>query len=501
MGKVLLEMKGICKSFPGVKALDNVEFRIYEGEVMGFLGENGAGKSTLMKVLSGVYEKEAGQIIFNGEDYNPSNPKDAMDKGVAIIHQEFNLAENMKVYENIYLGREITRSGRLDKKAMYDRSKEILKSLDTNIDPEDMVADLSLAQKQMVEIATALALNAKIIIMDEPTDALTSKEVNKLFKVIRQLREDGKGVVYISHRLDEIGEICDRYIVLRDGKFIGEKLVEESNEDEAIHMMVGRKLDEYIPYVQPDQGDISFEVKNLANKYIKDVSFHVSHGEILGIAGLVGAGRSELAKTLYGHYEKDRGELYLDGELIDIKNEKDAIDKGIVYVSEDRKEEGLVLDMSVSNNMTLSSLAKFTGLLGRIDKAEEGSHVDNYIRSMNIKTPNPSQIVANLSGGNQQKVSIAKGLMTDPKILILDEPTRGVDVAAKNEIYNILNDIKSQGKAILVISSDLLEILGLSDRIIVINEGVLKGELFREEATQEKIMELIVKGGSHGGKN
>lgn len=494
MGKILLEMNNISKTFPGVKALDNVEFRIYEGEAIGFLGENGAGKSTLMKIISGIYSKDEGEITFEGEPYVVSTPKEAMDKGIAIIHQEFNLVNNMNIYENIYLGREIVKSGRLDKKTMYDNSKEILARLDLDLDPLTMVGSLSLAQMQMVEIARALSMNAKIIIMDEPTDALTSREVDKLFSVIKQLKENKKGIVYISHRLEEISRICDKFIVLRDGKYIGERNVQESSEEEIIAMMVGRDLEEYIPYRSTTEGDISLEVKNIENDYISDISFNVKHGEILGIAGLVGAGRTELAKTIYGHYPIKSGSIYLNDKELELKNEKDGIDNGIIYVSEDRKRDGLILGMDVCKNMTLSSLSQVIEN-GKINNKKELEIVNQYIEEMNIKTPSSSQIIENLSGGNQQKVAIAKGLMTNPEVLILDEPTRGVDVGAKSEIYELLNGIKEQGKAIIVISSDMPEILGLSDRILVINEGKVKGELSREEASQEKIMELIVQGG------
>lgn len=500
MGKLLLEMKAISKSFPGVKALDGVDFRIYEGEAMGFLGENGAGKSTLMKILSGVYTKDSGDIYFEGQPYIVETPKEAMDKGVAIIHQEFNLINSMAVYENIYLGRELLNGAILDKDLMISETRKVLDLLDAKIDPKALVGDLPLAHQQMVEIARALSLNAKIIIMDEPTDALTSREVNKLFEVIRILKAQGKGIVYISHRLEEIGEICDKFIVLRDGHYIGERLVSESNEEEIIKMMVGRSLNEYIPYAHPSKGDSILELKNISNDYVKDISFKVYKGEILGIAGLVGAGRTELAKTIYGSLATKSGTMTLNGDQISLRNEKDAIDKGIFYVSEDRKTDGLILNMDVCENMTLSSLDLFKEGL-KINSKKEESSVDEYIQSMNIKTPSSKQVIENLSGGNQQKVAIAKGLMTQPQILILDEPTRGVDVGAKSEIYDLLNSIKEQGKAVIVISSDMPEILGLSDRILVINEGKIKGELAREEASQEKIMELIVQGGSINDEN
>lgn len=491
--KALLEMKGISKSFPGVKALDHVDFRIYEGEVMGFLGENGAGKSTLMKILSGIYQRDEGEIIFQGEPYEVKSPKEAMDLGIAIIHQELNLVGQMAIYENIFLGRELGSGMGLDKETMIAESKRVLDLLNVKIDPRTKVENLSVAKQQMVEIARALSMDAKIIIMDEPTDTLTNQEVEQLFKVIHRLKDQNKGMVFISHRLEEVLEICDRYIVLRDGKFIGERIVADSSEDEMIQMMVGRTIEEFIPYVDTKTKDVSLELKDVSNEFIHQVSFQAHRGEVLGIAGLVGAGRTELAKTIFGIYPIEEGAMYLDGEELHFKNSRDAIDHNIVYVSEDRKGEGLVIQMDVKNNMTLSSLAKFIKTF-TIDKKRESEVVEGYIENMRIRTPSYRQIIENLSGGNQQKVAIAKALMIEMEVLILDEPTRGVDVGAKKEIYDILNQIKLQGKTIIVISSEMPEILGLSDRILVMNDGKIKGCLDRDEATQEKIMQLIVQG-------
>lgn len=494
MGKLILSMRDISKTFPGVKALDNAQFNIYEGEVMGFLGENGAGKSTMMKILSGVYTKDSGDILFEGEEFIVSNPKEAIDKGVTIIHQELNLVNNMAVYENIFLGREETLGIKLDKTAMIQKSSELLKKLNVQIDPRVKVSSLSIAMQQMVEIARALSVNSKIIIMDEPTDTLTSKEVKDLFEVIKTLKEQNKGIVYISHRLDEIEEICDRYCVLRDGKYVGERKVKDSNEAEMIQLMVGRPLDEQIPYSKPNYGDVSLKVEMINNKFLKDVSFFARQGEILGIAGLVGAGRTELAKTLFGAYKIDSGSISVNDTSVSLSSPRDGIENGIVYVSEDRKSDGLVLGMDVKSNITLSALNKFIDGI-KINKQKEEDVSKKYVKEMNIRTPSIKQIVGNLSGGNQQKVSISKALVTNAEILILDEPTRGVDVGAKREIYQILNKLKEQGKTIIVISSDMPEILGLSDRILVMSDGKIMGELSREEATQEKIMHLIVKGG------
>lgn len=494
MGKPILVMEMISKSFPGVKALDSVNFTVYENEVMALLGENGAGKSTLMKILSGVYKRDSGQIILEGQPVEMISPKDATDKGIAIIHQELNLIPYLTVYENIFLGRELKlATGVLNKREMIRQSDELLRKLKVNINPNVKVNTLSIAQQQMVEIAKALSLNAKIIIMDEPTDTLTDQEVENLFEIIRELKKEGKGIVYISHRLKEVFQICDKLTVLRDGQFIAEKKVSEVDEDEIIRLMVGRTLEEQFPYIKTNFQEEVLNVENLSNEYIKDIGFTLRKGEILGISGLVGAGRTELAKTLYGVYKKDRGTVTLDGEKVNLRTPKEALDKGIVYVSEDRKHDGLILMMDVRSNMTISALEKFKRFLG-IDKKKENRIASEYREKINIKTPSLHQKVQNLSGGNQQKVAIAKSLLTDPKVLILDEPTRGVDVGAKKEIYDLLNKIKEEGRSIIMISSEMPEILGMSDRILVMHEGQLRGEISREEATQEKIMSYIVRG-------
>lgn len=498
MGREILKMENISKSFPGVKALDNVDFSVYGNEVMALLGENGAGKSTLMKILSGVYTKDEGKIILEDKEVDITSPRDATAKGIAIIHQELNLVPYLTVYENIFLGREIKSPyGGLDKKEMIRQSRKILERLKVNISPTMTVNYLSIAQQQMVEIAKALSLNAKIIIMDEPTDTLTDTEVSSLFEIIRELKRQGKGLVYISHRLKEVFEVCDKLTVLRDGQFVGERSVSDVDEDEIIHLMVGRTLDEQFPYVETDFGEEVLRIENLSNEYIDNLSFTLKKGEILGISGLVGAGRTELAKTLYGFYKKDTGNIILSGEELNINSPKDALDRGIVYVSEDRKSDGLILIMDVKSNITISALEKFKTALG-LDKKREREVAEEYREKINIKTPSIHQKVKNLSGGNQQKVAIAKSLLTDPKVLILDEPTRGVDVGAKREIYDLLNEIKKEGRSIIMISSEMPEILGMSDRILVIHEGKLKGELDRDEATQERIMSYIVREEENG---
>lgn len=486
-------MKGITKEFPGVKALDQIDFNIYEGKVMALLGENGAGKSTLMKILSGVYQADAGKLYFKDNQIKFKTPKDSQDIGIAIIHQELNLVPQLTIGENIFLGREpVNRFKKIDWKRLYAASYKLLKRLGVEKDPMELVSNLSIGEQQMVEIAKALSLDAKIIIMDEPTDALTDKETAALFKVINELRENGCGIVYISHRLKEIFEICDRVTVLRDGKFIKEDLVANLNEDLIIEAMVGRKLEEQFPRVDVKLKEVVLAVKNLSNQYVEDISFTLRQGEILGIAGLMGSGRTELAKTIFGALPTSKGEIYIDQKLYNISSPKAALEYGIAYVSEDRKGQGLILDLSVKENMSLSDLKQFENSLFKLNGKKEENMVKQYIDNMFIRTPGMNQIIKNLSGGNQQKVSIAKALMTKPKILILDEPTRGVDVGAKKEIYNLINQFKKDGMSILIISSELPEILGMCDRILVMSNGRITGSFDRKEANQEQILKCAV---------
>ena len=488
----VLALKNISKEFPGVKALDGVSLNAYKGEAMALLGENGAGKSTLIKIIGGAYIKDSGEIFINDKLADISSVNDAKNNKIAIIHQELNLIPNMSIAENIYLGREPKSSlGMIDKKKMNEDADFYLKKLGIDIDTKLPVKRLSIASQQMVEIAKALSMDAEIIIMDEPTDALTDKEVDKLFEIIKELKQQNKAIIYISHRLVEIFEICEKVTVLRDGKFIAETSVADIDEERLINMMVGRNIDEQFPYIPKQTDENILTVENLTNEHIKDVSFTLDKGEILGISGLVGAGRTELAKTLYGFYKKDSGKIILAGKEINPKSPKDALALGISYVSEDRKKDGLVLIMNVKHNITLSALEKMSSPL-MIDYAKENTVAQHYRDKMNIKTPNLNQRIKNLSGGNQQKVSIAKGLVKEPEILILDEPTRGVDVGAKFEIYELINKLKSEGKAIIMISSEMPELLGMCDRILVMHEGKIKGELKRDQASQENIMKLIL---------
>lgn len=492
--EIILKMSDIVKTFPGVKALDGACLNIYKGKVMALLGENGAGKSTLIKVMTGIYQMDSGSLYVGNSKVDFRNINDSQEKGIAVIHQELNLIPELTITENIFLGRELTNSfGKIDNNLMKKEARFLLDKLNVKESVDTLVKDLTIGKMQMVEIAKALSQNAKIIVMDEPTDALTDSETESLFAVIRELTSHGKSIVYISHRLKEIPEICDDITIMRDGKFICEAHVKDIDEDFIIRNMVGRELEEQFPRVEVKKGKEILKVENLKNRYIDDISFNLHEGEILGISGLMGAGRTELAKTIYGNLKKDSGKILIDGKEIDIKSEKDAIKAGIAYVSEDRKGDGLVLGMSVKENMTLSALDFFSSLF-KLDHSKEKKEVEDYIDKFKIKTPKVDEKTKNLSGGNQQKIAIAKALLTNPKILILDEPTRGVDVGAKKEIYDFINELKTKGLSIIMISSEMPEIMGLSDRIIVIHNGKITGEFTAEEVTQENIMRCAVGG-------
>ena len=491
----MLKMVGVSKSFPGVKALDNVSLMAYGGEVTALMGENGAGKSTLMKILSGVYKKDEGKIFIEGREVEVKGIKSAEEAGITIIHQELSVLNNLTVSENIFLGNEKHSkfTGRINKKLLDERGKMFLEQIGCDIDPNRLVSTLNVGEKQMIEIAKALTKNARIIIMDEPTTALTDVETENLFKVIENLRKKGIAIIYISHRMEEIFKICHRVEVLRDGKYAGSAEIKDIDNDKLIAMMVGRTIEDQFPYRDVKKGDLALEVKNLSCKEgVKGASFTLRKGEILGIAGLMGSGRTELAKTIFGEYKKTSGEISLNGSPININCISDAINNGICYLSEDRKKEGCILGMSVGENMTLCNLKKYENKFKSLDKKEEAKDIEYYIKKINIKTPNKEQFIKNLSGGNQQKVILAKWLMLSPEVLIIDEPTRGIDVGAKKEIYELLNELKASGKAIIMISSDLPEVLGISDRIMVMSEGRISGELNRDEANQESIMKLAV---------
>ncbi|MGL4570746.1 MAG: sugar ABC transporter ATP-binding protein [Clostridium sp.] len=492
--KPMLKMEGVSKSFPGVKALDNVNITAYGGEVTALMGENGAGKSTLMKILSGVYTKDEGKIFLQGVEANIHGIKSAEDLGVTIIHQELSVINNLTVAENIFLGNEkVNKFGKIDRKLMIERSKMFLEQIGCDVNPNELAGNLNVGEKQMIEIAKALTKNAAVIIMDEPTTALTEVETKSLFKVIENLKSKGLAIIYISHRMEEIFAICDSVEVLRDGKYAGTARIADIDNDKLITMMVGRKIEDQFPYRVVKKGKVILDVKNLSSKAgVKNASFEVKEGEILGVAGLMGSGRTELAKTIFGAYKKTDGTVEINGKKLHGGNIGEAIKNGICYLSEDRKKEGCVLGLSVSDNMTIANLNRYENKMLVLDKKKEASDVDDYINKIRIKTPSPEQYIKNLSGGNQQKVILAKWLLTKPEVLIIDEPTRGIDVGAKKEIYELLNELKASGKAIIMISSDMPEVLGISDRIMVMSEGKITGEVGREEATQEKIMKLAV---------
>ncbi|MDO2948508.1 ribose ABC transporter ATP-binding protein RbsA [Aeromonas simiae] len=488
----LLELTGIVKTFPGVRALDEAGLRVYPGRVMALLGENGAGKSTLMKVLTGIYQADSGTLTYRGQPIAFRGPRESQDQGISIIHQELNLLPELSIAANIFLGREPrSRFGNIDHRALRERAAGLLARLGVRHGPDTRLGDLSIGEQQMVEIAKALSFDASVIIMDEPTDALTDTETEQLFKVIRELRAQGCGIVYISHRLKEIFQICDDVTVLRDGKWIGECPVSDLDEDRLIEMMVGRRLDEQYPRLARAPGAVSLQVEQLCGPGVRGVSFTLHEGEILGFSGLMGSGRTELMKLIYGAARPSAGSMTLGGQPLVTRTPADGLAAGIAYISEDRKGDGLVLPMSVRENMTLCALGEFVRGL-HIDGNAERQAVNDYIRLFNIKTPGAEQPIRLLSGGNQQKVAIAKGLLTRPRVLILDEPTRGVDVGAKKEIYQLINEFKKEGMSVIIVSSEMPEVLGMSDRILVMHEGRVSAEMNRQEANQERLMAAAV---------
>ncbi|GIL14047.1 MAG: monosaccharide-transporting ATPase [Chloroflexota bacterium] len=499
MSDILVTMEGIEKSFPGVHALSQCRFELYKGEVHALVGENGAGKSTMMKVLAGVYTKDAGRITYKGKEVDIHTPRAAQLLGISMIHQELNLMPHLTVAQNIFIGREPRQSVKfvLDDKAINDNTQQLLDMLHLKIDPRTKVADLTVAKQQMVEIAKALSFNSEVLIMDEPTAALTEAEIDELFRIIRRLREQGVGTVYITHRLEELFMISDRVTVMRDGQYVGTVNTAETNRDEIIRMMVGRTIYEAAPDIpQNGQQDKVLEVKNLnRGRVLKDINFYLKRGEILGFAGLMGAGRTEVARAIFGADPIDTGEIYIQGQKVHIKSPSDAVRHGIGYLSEDRKRYGLTLGMDVEANVVLAAFRKFLGFLGVVNYSRTRITADEFVRTLSIKTPSLKQKVKNLSGGNQQKLVVAKWLIADTDILIFDEPTRGIDVGAKSEIYKLLNDLAHQGKSIIMISSELPEILRMSHRIIVMCEGRITGELSSAEATQEKIMKYATERG------
>lgn len=500
-------MREITKEFPGVKALDGVTFDLSEGEFHALVGENGAGKSTLMKVLSGVYPygTYGGDIVVDGEVKRFSNIREAEDAGIAIIFQELSLVKELTVAENIFLGKEPTRFGVINWAEVYQRSSKLLRDLNLPLNPQTKVGSLGIGQQQLVEIAKALSHKAKLLVLDEPTAALTESEVETLFGILRDLKARGVGMIYISHKLDEVFTMSDRITVLRDGKTVGTEATIALDRNKVIALMVGREVGDIFPQTSHDLGDVALEVKHLtafdpdiaSKKLVDDVSFNVRKGEVLGIAGLMGAGRSELLTTIFGawngkssrtaHTNGERAEILVDGKKVEINSPADAIANGIGFVTEDRKRFGLILDQTINDNSTLASLKRVSGRF-ITNRSRENAATRKVMKSLHVKANSPMTVTGTLSGGNQQKVVLAKWLLTEPKVLFLDEPTRGIDVGAKQEIYAEINKLAASGLAVVMVSSELPEVLGLSDRILVLHEGKVTGEFTRAEATSEKVM-------------
>ncbi len=490
-----IEMKGINKSFGSNQVLKDAGFLLRDGEVHALMGENGAGKSTLMKILTGVYTRDAGTVIVDGEEVTYKSPQEAEKAGIVFIYQEINALFDLTVEENMFMGKEITKKfGVCDKKAMREKAKEVMDKVGVSIPVDAVMSDLSVGQQQMIEICKALMVDAKVIIMDEPTAALTESETEGLFKVINQLREKGVSIVYISHRMEEIFALCDRITILRDGQYIDTKEIKDLTMDDVVQMMIGREIGERFPKRDSKIGDVVLKVEGLTSgKLFHDVEFEVRAGEVLGVAGLMGAGRTEIMQAIFGNLKKDSGKIYIDGEEVTIKNPRQAIKAGIGFVTEDRKTEGLLLEKSIAENIEIANLGKVSKG-GVLKKDMQDEIVKKGIDEFRVKCFGPWHECNNLSGGNQQKVVLAKWVYTDPKILILDEPTRGVDIGAKKEIYDVINDMAAKGVAVIMVSSELPEVLGMSDRIMVIREGEVRGIIDGADADQAKVMTLATGG-------
>lgn len=495
MGDLILSMKGITKSFSGVAALKNAALDLKAGEVVALMGENGAGKSTLMKILTGIYSKDYGEIKYMGQEVCYKGPAESEEAGISIVHQELNMMNDLTVAQNLFIGREEMNGFRIDDKKMNEKAGELFKVLKIDINPAEKIGNLTVGKQQMVEIAKAISSNAKVIIFDEPTAALTDSEIEELFKVIRDLKEKGTGMVYISHRMDEINVISDRVIVMRDGEYVGTLITKECSKDDIIKLMVGRTI-----FGEPKTASnvakdapVVLKCENLnRGKAVKNVSFELKRGEILGFSGLMGAGRTEVARLIFGADKKDSGKIFINGKEVNINTPEDAVAHGIGYLSEDRKRFGLIVDKSIEENTVISSLNNFVkGIF--IDKTKSKEVSERYVESLKTKTPSVSQPVKKLSGGNQQKVVIAKWLVRNSDILIFDEPTRGIDVGAKSEIYALMESLAKDGKSIIMISSELPEVLRMSDRVVVMCEGRITGTLDIAEANQEVIMESATK--------
>ena len=488
---IVLKMEKICKYYPGVTALDHVDFELRKGEVHALLGENGAGKSTLCKIIAGAQPMDDGSFCLDGEQIRTLTPQSAKDKGVSMIYQEFNLVPYLKVYENMFLGKEIERGIYADKRAMIRKTREVFERFHIEIDPNSRISDLSNAYKQQVEIAKAVLENAKVLIMDEPTAPLGNREVENLFEMIRTLKSEGVSIIYISHRLEELFEISDRITVMRDGQYIETLNTKDTNKSALVKLMVGRDLSEDYPQRSTPIGEEVLRVEHLSTVETKlhDVSFTLHKGEILGFAGLVGAGRTEVMRALFGADHRSSGTVYVGGKQVEILRPIDAIHHGIALIPEDWKGQGVSLTLSIRENISLVMLHTLQSFL-RISRKKERTLVDSYMNALAVKAPSMEQLTKNLSGGNQQKVVVAKWLATNADIIILDEPTRGIDIGAKYEIYLIMNRLVKEGKSIIMISSEMPELIGMSDRIIVMHQGSVSGELTKEEVSQERILEM-----------
>ena len=484
-------MEGIDKTFPGVHALDQVSLEVRKGEVHALMGENGAGKSTLMKVLTGIYTKDAGTIVYEGREVCFSSPREAQAAGIVIVHQELNMMGHLTVAQNIFIGREFKKGLLIDDARMNEEAAKLFKQLNIDIDPRETMSRLTVGKQQMCEIAKAISHEAKVIIFDEPSAALTDAEIDQLFIIINDLRQKQYGIVYISHRMDEIKRITDRVTVMRDGQTVGTLITAQSSKDDIIHMMVGRVIFEEPKTMShvPADAPVVLKVSHLnAGRMVRDVSFELRKGEILGFSGLMGAGRTETARALFGADPKESGEVFINGKKVNIHSPQDAVEQGVGYLSEDRKRYGVVLKKNITENSTLACLHRYLKRASIIDNAAERKITTQYVDALKTKTPGIDQLVMNLSGGNQQKVVVAKWLISNSNILIFDEPTRGIDVGAKQEIYELMNRLVSEGRSIIMISSEMPEILRMSDRVIVMCEGRITAEFDVSQATQEKIM-------------
>lgn len=488
MSENILELRGVTKHFPGIKALDGVHLNIRSGEVHALIGENGAGKSTLVKILTGVYSPTSGEILFKGQPFSARNAIEAQEAGITAIHQEASMFPELTVAENIYMGHHLKKNGSLDWRTMRKKTKELLDRMELKINPETRVKNLGTAQRHMVEIAKALSIDAQVVIMDEPTSALTLREVEDLYKIVRQLKADNKAIIFISHKFDEIQEVCDYFTVLRDGQYIGEGKVAETSVDQIVNMMVGRSLDQMFPKTEVDIGETVLEVKNLTRRGVfKDISFELKRGEILGFFGLVGAGRSEVMRAIFGIDPVDGGGITLYGSQLKPKSPKHVMKKGIAFVPEDRQTQGVILEQSLTRNITLPVIDKLSRL-GKVSVKKENEMTGTYGKMMEIKAAGWHVNAETLSGGNQQKVVLAKWLATEPEILILDEPTKGIDVATKAAVHQFVSKMADRGLAVIMVSSELPEILGMSDRVVVMHEGKITRVFSREEATSDKII-------------